>query len=50
MESNTEHAIIERNTDNDDDYDDDKNVDLSLQTRHKSVCDHSVKIHTDIYQ
>jgi len=53
MGNNTEHAIIERNrrnVDADDNNDDDKNVDLSLQTRNKSVCNNGVKIHADNYQ
>ena len=49
MGSNTEHTIIEHNP-IDTDYDDDKDIDLSLQTRHKSVRNDSVKIYADNYQ
>ena len=47
MGSNTEHTIIEHNPI---DTDDDKDVDLSLQTRHKSVRNDSVKIYANNYQ
>lgn len=48
MGINTEYANIEHNrVDTDDDDNNDKNVDLSLQTRYKPIRNHGVEIYAD---